>query len=440
MVSFSLISASAAILLLTVGASAAPRARSNETTAVHVMELKPNYPYDPNTISTCTYWWDNNGEIPCADMPGEWGISMEAFLRWNPSITSTCGNFLLERSYCVEARDDPVEPPTTTKPPSGIATPTPTQGGMVNNCNKFHFVKQGQACSTVLSEAQISLAQLFEWNSSVNKDCSGLWAEVYVCVGVVGQATTTSAAPPSTTTAGNGIATPTPIQEGMVGNCNKFYFVKDGQTCSSVLAESGLSLAQLYRWNPTVKSDCSGLWSKVYVCISTTDPITTTTTTKPTTTAPGNGISTPSPVQSGMVGNCNKFHWVSPGDSCQQIVSYQGISLAEFVKWNTGFGSNCNNMQASNWACVGIVGGPTTTTTVPTTTTKAGNGVATPTPTQPGMVNNCNKFHYISTGDTCQQIVSYQGITIADFVKWNSGFGSNCNDMWAEAWACVGVL
>ena len=71
--------------------------------------------------------------------------------------------------------------------------------------------------------------------------------------------------------------------------------------------------------------------------------------------------------------------------------------------------------------------------------------VACPTtPTQaqvsPGMVANCNKFHYVSEGNTCQQIISYQGITLANFVKWNTGFGSNCNDMWAKAWACVGVM
>src|SRR5688572_31934633 len=185
----------------------------------------------------------------------------------NPSITPSCGNFLLGRSYCVEARNDTPDPPTTTKPPSGIETPTPIQGGMVANCNKFQFVKKGQTCSAVLSDAQISLAQLYEWNSSVEKDCSGLWAEVYVCVGVVGQATTTSAPPPTSTAPGNGIATPTPIQEGMVGNCNKFYFVKEGQTCSSVLSENGVSLAQLYQWNPSVQSNCAGLWSKVYVCI-----------------------------------------------------------------------------------------------------------------------------------------------------------------------------
>lgn len=312
---------------------------------------------------------------------------------------------------------------------------------MVSNCNKFHFVEKGKSCSDVLREAQVSEAQLYEWNPAVKRDCSGLWVGVYVCVGVVGQ-TTTAVPPPTTTAPDNGITTPTPIQEGMVSDCNKFFFVKEGQTCASVLSDNGISERRLFELNPAVKSDCSGLWSKVWVCVGTVNEA-TTTSSQTTTTAPGNGISTPSPIQSGMVGNCNKFHWVSKGNSCQQIVAYQGITLEEFVKWNSGFGSNCNNMQAEAWACVGVIGQTTTTTkttTQPPTTTQPGNGITTPTPIQPGMVDNCNKFHWISKGDSCQQTVSYQGITIADFVKWNTGFGSNCNNMWAEAWSCVGVI
>lgn len=72
----------AALLALATGVDAAPRLQGNDTAPMRIMDEKPNYPHDPNTISSCTYWWDNDGQIPCADMPGEWGISMENFLRW----------------------------------------------------------------------------------------------------------------------------------------------------------------------------------------------------------------------------------------------------------------------------------------------------------------------------------------------------------------------
>jgi hypothetical protein len=50
---------------------------------ISLRDASPNLPSDPNTISTCTWWWDNaDGDIACKDMPSEWGISMKDFLLW----------------------------------------------------------------------------------------------------------------------------------------------------------------------------------------------------------------------------------------------------------------------------------------------------------------------------------------------------------------------
>jgi hypothetical protein len=78
----------------------------------------------------------------------------------------------------------------------------------------------------------------------------------------------------------------------MVGNCDKFHFVEEGQGCNDVLSQNGITLAQLFAWNPQVRNDCSGMWAEVYLCVSSTDhtPLT------PTTTVPGNGIATPTPI------------------------------------------------------------------------------------------------------------------------------------------------
>jgi hypothetical protein len=46
-------------------------------------DANPNLPSDPNTISTYIWWWDNDdGAIAYENMPFEWGITMEDFLRW----------------------------------------------------------------------------------------------------------------------------------------------------------------------------------------------------------------------------------------------------------------------------------------------------------------------------------------------------------------------
>jgi hypothetical protein len=60
---------------------------------------------------------------------------------------------------------------------------------------------------------------------------------------------------------------------------------------------------------------------------------------------------------------------------------------------------------------------PSTTTVVASSTTSPSNGVQTPLPTQPGMVSNCAKFHWIAKGVVCSQVISYQKITLVDFVK-----------------------
>ncbi|WQF75116.1 Putative LysM domain-containing protein [Colletotrichum destructivum] len=75
-------------------------------------------------------------------------------------------------------------PATTTRPSNGVETPQPTQPGMVDNCNKFYFVKQGDTCQVVTSGAGITLDQFYAWNPSVGSTCSGMWTNVHVCVGV----------------------------------------------------------------------------------------------------------------------------------------------------------------------------------------------------------------------------------------------------------------
>jgi hypothetical protein len=307
---------------------------------------------------------------------------------------------------------------------------------MISNCAKFHWISQGVVCSQVISYQKITLADFVKWNPTVRDDCSGMWAEVNVCVGVIGGSTTTSR-PTTTTTAGNGVQTPQPTQPGMVTNCAKFHYVNTGVVCSQITSYQKISLADFVKWNPTVRDDCSGMWAEVNVCVGVIGGSTTTTRPTTTTTA-GNGVQTPQPTQPGMVTNCAKFHYVDAGVVCSQITSYQKISLADFVKWNPTVGSDCSRMQAGVNVCVGVIGG-TTTTNKPPTTTQPGNGIQTPQPTQPGMVTNCKKFHYAAAGVVCSQITSFQKISLADFVKWNPGVGADCRNMWANTYTCVGV-
>ncbi|KAL2060011.1 hypothetical protein VTL71DRAFT_9833 [Oculimacula yallundae] len=58
-------------------------------------------PYDSRTTEYCTWWYDNYEGYSCDAIRSIFLVSMADMMLWNPSITSTCGNWK-ERSYCVE--------------------------------------------------------------------------------------------------------------------------------------------------------------------------------------------------------------------------------------------------------------------------------------------------------------------------------------------------
>ncbi|KXJ84880.1 hypothetical protein Micbo1qcDRAFT_154597 [Microdochium bolleyi] len=315
-------------------------------------------------------------------------------MRWNPSITAGCGNLQLNRSYCVEAVGEPALPSMTKPPATTITTPPSTQQ----------------------------------------------------------PPPTETESPPSSSIGPNGVATPLPIREGMTWNCRRFYKAQKGDSCEAIIAAAGIYFPYFYMWNPTVGEDCSGLWSDTFFCIQNIEgpPITPTrppTTTIAQLTPTGNGVTTPLPIQTGMTTNCQRFYKVQKGDTCDAIITAAGISGASFYAWNAAVKNDCSGLWSDTYCCIGTNAGPsitlkppTPTTTTTTTTKPAGNGVATPTPIQTGMVTNCRIFHFVKSGETCATIASARAITVQNFVRWNPAIGPSCTRMWANTWACVGLL
>lgn len=57
---------------------------------------------------------------------------------------------------------------------------------------------------------------------------------------------------------------------------------------------------------------------------------------------------------------------------------------------------------------------PALAAVVPTEVTPQANAINTPTPIQPGMVNNCNSFYKVVSGDTCENIQNKYQISLSD--------------------------
>jgi hypothetical protein len=136
-----------------------------------------------------------------------------------------------------------------------------------------------------------------------------------------------------------------------------------------------------------------------------------------------------------MVSNCNNFYKVQTDDSCATVAQRYGVALADFYSWNPAVGKDtCKNLWANTYVCVGTVG-----SVKPTSTVGNGNGIATPAPTQPGMVNYCKRFYKTTASDTCDTICAKHGLSFANFLTWNVGVGLMCNALWANTYCCVGV-
>ena len=316
---------------------------------------------------------------------------------------------------------------------NGIATPLPTQAGIVGNCNKFVLVNTGDTCDSIAFWNGVAGGQYVkQWNGQ-GEACTGLQAGTYACIGVTSPVSVTPA--PTAVVGANGIATPIPTQAGMVGNCNKFVKINPGDTCNIVAFYNGpVSTEEFVVWNGGVGGmACTGLQAGTYACIGVTSPV--SVTPAPTAVVGANGVATPIPTQPGMVGNCNKFVKFNPGDTCDSIAFWNGVAGGQYVKQWNGQSEACTGLQAGTFGCIGVIAPATPTASV------GANGVTTPLPIQTGMVTNCKKFVKVNPGDTCNIVAFYNGpIPTESFVLWNTGVGGMaCTSLQANTYACIGV-
>lgn len=171
----------------------------------------------------------------------------------------------------------------------------------------------------------------------------------------------------------------------------------------------------------------------ILVANATTAPVngsgTTATATTTSASITTSSVVTPTPTQTGMVSNCDSFYQAASGDGCYSIATAQNVTLYDFETWNPDVGANCTGLFAGYYYCIGL--------TPSSTPTKS--AVATPTPTQTGIVSSCNNFYDAVSGDSCYTIATTHNITLTDFETWNPAVGTDCATLFAGYYYCVGV-
>lgn len=151
-----------------------------------------------------------------------------------------------------------------------------------------------------------------------------------------------------------------------------------------------------------------------------------------------------------MATDCDTFHLVVSEDTCSVISADAGITLEEFYDWNPAVGDTCGSLFLGYYVCIGTTEVTTsmvatttlatiTTTLSSTTTTTTGAGTTTPTPYQPDMVDDCDLFHLVVSGDGCYDIAAAANITLDEFYDWNPDVGDTCATLYLGYYVCIGV-
>jgi LysM repeat protein len=380
-------------------------------------------------------YWKSNCELAAYI----YNVDNDNFVAWNSlehNITDPACSFEIGKWYC-GSWNLPSYPTltftetetTTTTGTAGPTPPAPTHSGQPENCNTWHVVESGDSCQSVADAAGITLSQFLAWNPAVSSDCvDNFWLGQAYCVGVSGEgATTTTAATTASPTP------PAPTHSGQPSNCNKWDVVESGDSCASLAADNGISLAQFFEWNPAVSEDCTtNFWLGQAYCVGVSGQSSSTTTTSAASPTP------PAPTHTGQPSDCNKWDVVESGDTCGSIASDNGISLAQFFAWNPAVSEDCTtNFWLGQAYCVGVSGSASSTTSTSTSTTTAPQP---PASTHTGQPSNCNKWDVVESGDSCASLASDNGITLAQFFAWNPAVSQDCvNNFWLGYAYCVGV-
>jgi len=211
----------------------------------------------------------------------------------------------------------------------------------------------------------------------VGEDCSGLYINYWVCVGIELQEglEVEFPDPPNGTETGSTASLPplviptpppeieidpsfdpTPFHGTPPANCRQYYQARPADSCNTVLLDNpGITQAQFLSWNSALNGNCQGLWAGYFYCINAfaQDP-----DMPPVVTV------LPEPVLPGTASNCMAWHKATDGDECWMFSYMFGtFSDAQFLAMNPSItGPDCEGFEVDYWYCVAVPGTPTTRT------------------------------------------------------------------------------
>lgn len=280
---------------------------------------------------------------------------------------------------------------------------------------------------------------------------------------------------------------PGPSLPNTIKSCSKWQLAKVGDTCTTVVAASGITLAQFQHYNPDVNC-VANLRPTYYYCIgvgavvTTSNPATTSgqtssaaTSSKTTSVAPSTSlgpystrypitsqvISTPTKestfppkkTQAGLASNCIDWHFVNAKDTCEGITGRYGTNLDDFLDWNPELDDDCGGLVMGYWVCIRVqpqssltltYTAPTGEVVIPEPTAYTAptypplDPAFTPSPTHGTMPRSCIAYYKAKANDRCDNVLAANPyITKEQFFTWNPVLNSNCDGLWVDTYYCV---
>ncbi|KAH6699753.1 hypothetical protein BKA61DRAFT_706408 [Leptodontidium sp. MPI-SDFR-AT-0119] len=422
----------------------------------------------------------------CSAIATSAGISEMQLLAWNPVINPVCSNLDMMNgtTLCIEPPGPKLPPAVTTGiPPSTPTTAAPipanTAEGSNKPCGRWYEVQSGDYCNLVTLKFAISLSDFLFLNTGINSNCTNLYAAESYCVQAVGDINTYPGRPgyvsftidPSATFTGipftmlpNATMTPyprpsppAPLASGVRDDCvynfkgDQYQFPADKlgfwkSNCQLAATLYNVDFDDFAAWNSlsTNVTDpaCAFEVGKRYCGAWALQPQ-PTVTEAPTPTATDGSPQPPAATHSGQPADCDGWHVVASGDSCQSVADDASISLDDFYAWNPAVSKDCTtNFWLGQAYCIhregqGIsISSSSATVTSSTATTEP----TPPAPTHSGQPANCNKWDVVQSGDSCGSLAADNGISVDQFYAWNPAVSKDCvTNFWLGQAYCVGV-
>jgi len=180
----------------------------------------------------------------------EFGITEAQLYAWNPTLDTNC-DLSIGQVLCV-AQSSSISPSVSTTSPTtttgvSITTTSASTSATPTTCTKYYTVVSGDYCYLIWTEFGITQAQLYAFNPTLDANCDLAIGQV-LCVSE--SPTTTSSSLSITTSSTTTSASATPSA------CTKYYTVVSGDYCYLISTNFGITLAQLYAFNPSLDTNC----------------------------------------------------------------------------------------------------------------------------------------------------------------------------------------